>query len=33
MKHEIPVMLAAGGGAIVNVASETTYKGNAGDAA
>jgi NAD(P)-dependent dehydrogenase (short-subunit alcohol dehydrogenase family) len=33
MKHEIPVMLAQGGGAIVNVASETTYKGNAGDAA
>jgi NAD(P)-dependent dehydrogenase (short-subunit alcohol dehydrogenase family) len=33
LKHEIPVMLAAGGGAIVNVASETTYKGNAGDAA
>ena len=33
MKHEIPVMLAQGGGAVVNVASETTYKGNAGDAA
>jgi NAD(P)-dependent dehydrogenase (short-subunit alcohol dehydrogenase family) len=33
MKHEIPVMLERGGGAIVNVASETTYKGNAGDAA
>src|ERR1700749_3230610 len=33
MKHEIPVMLAQGGGAIVNVASETAYKGNAGDAA
>ena len=33
LKHEIPVMLAQGGGAIVNVASETTYKGNAGDAA
>jgi NAD(P)-dependent dehydrogenase (short-subunit alcohol dehydrogenase family) len=33
LKHEIPVMLAHGGGAIVNVASETTYKGNAGDAA
>jgi NAD(P)-dependent dehydrogenase (short-subunit alcohol dehydrogenase family) len=33
LKHEIPVMLATGGGAIVNVASETTYKGNAGDAA
>ncbi len=26
-------MLEQGGGAIVNVASETTYKGNAGDAA
>jgi NAD(P)-dependent dehydrogenase (short-subunit alcohol dehydrogenase family) len=33
LKHEIPVMLAQGGGAIVNVASETAYKGNAGDAA
>ena len=33
MKHEIPVMLGQGGGAIVNVASETAYKGNAGDAA
>jgi NAD(P)-dependent dehydrogenase (short-subunit alcohol dehydrogenase family) len=33
MKHEIPVLLAQGGGAIVNVASETTYKGNVGDAA
>ena len=33
LKHEIPVMLAQGGGAIVNVASETTYKGNVGDAA
>jgi NAD(P)-dependent dehydrogenase (short-subunit alcohol dehydrogenase family) len=33
LKHEIPVMLDQGGGAIVNVASETTYKGNAGDAA
>jgi hypothetical protein len=28
MKHQIPVMLERGGGAIVNVASETTYKGN-----
>jgi NAD(P)-dependent dehydrogenase (short-subunit alcohol dehydrogenase family) len=33
LKHEIPAMLDRGGGAIVNVASETTYKGNAGDAA
>lgn len=33
LKHEIPVMLSLGGGAIVNVASETSYKGNAGDAA
>jgi NAD(P)-dependent dehydrogenase (short-subunit alcohol dehydrogenase family) len=33
LKHEIPVMLGQGGGAIVNVASETAYKGNAGDAA
>jgi NAD(P)-dependent dehydrogenase (short-subunit alcohol dehydrogenase family) len=33
LKHEIPVMLEQGSGAIVNVASETTYKGNAGDAA
>ncbi len=33
MKHEIPHMLRQGGGAIVNVASETTYKGNAGDIA
>jgi NAD(P)-dependent dehydrogenase (short-subunit alcohol dehydrogenase family) len=33
MKHEIPVMLEQGGGAIVNVASETIFKGNAGDAA
>src|ERR1700758_1587085 len=31
LKHEIPVMLTQGGGAIVNVASETAYKGNAGD--
>jgi NAD(P)-dependent dehydrogenase (short-subunit alcohol dehydrogenase family) len=33
MKHEIPVMLRQGGGAIVNVASETIFKGNAGDIA
>jgi NAD(P)-dependent dehydrogenase (short-subunit alcohol dehydrogenase family) len=33
LKHEIPVMLRQGGGAIVNVASETIYKGNAGDIA
>jgi NAD(P)-dependent dehydrogenase (short-subunit alcohol dehydrogenase family) len=33
LKHEIPVLLEQGGGAIVNVASETTYKGNVGDAA
>lgn len=33
MKHEIPVMLGQGGGAIVNIASETIYKGNAGDIA
>jgi NAD(P)-dependent dehydrogenase (short-subunit alcohol dehydrogenase family) len=33
LKHEIPAMLARGGGAIVNVASETTYKGNVGDVA
>lgn len=33
MKHEIPVMLRQGGGAIVNIASETIYKGNAGDVA
>jgi NAD(P)-dependent dehydrogenase (short-subunit alcohol dehydrogenase family) len=33
LKHEIPAMLATGGGAIVNVASETTYKGNVGDIA
>jgi NAD(P)-dependent dehydrogenase (short-subunit alcohol dehydrogenase family) len=33
LKHEIPAMLARGGGAIVNVASETTYKGNVGDIA
>ncbi len=28
MKYEIPRMLERGGGAIVNVASESTYKGN-----
>jgi NAD(P)-dependent dehydrogenase (short-subunit alcohol dehydrogenase family) len=28
MQGEIPLMLARGGGAIVNVSSETTYKGN-----
>ena len=33
MKHEIPHMLSQGGGAIVNVSSETSYKGNIGDAA
>ncbi|MCW2621477.1 MAG: putative oxidoreductase, short chain dehydrogenase/reductase family, partial [Frankiales bacterium] len=33
MQGEIPLMLARGGGAIVNVASETTYKGNVGDLA
>ena len=33
MKHEIPQMLAQGGGAIVNVSSETSYKGNIGDIA
>jgi NAD(P)-dependent dehydrogenase (short-subunit alcohol dehydrogenase family) len=33
MKHEIAVMLRQGNGAIVNVASETIYKGNAGDIA
>jgi NAD(P)-dependent dehydrogenase (short-subunit alcohol dehydrogenase family) len=33
MKAELPMMLARGGGAIVNVASETTYKGNVGDVA
>jgi NAD(P)-dependent dehydrogenase (short-subunit alcohol dehydrogenase family) len=33
LKHEVPAMLARGGGAIVNVASETTYKGNVGDVA
>ncbi|MCU1613521.1 MAG: putative oxidoreductase, short chain dehydrogenase/reductase family [Frankiales bacterium] len=33
LKYEIPAMLERGGGAIVNVASETTYKGNAGDVA
>jgi len=33
MKHQIPQMLKQGGGAIVNVSSETSYKGNAGDVA
>jgi NAD(P)-dependent dehydrogenase (short-subunit alcohol dehydrogenase family) len=33
LKYEIPALLDRGGGAIVNVASETTYKGNAGDVA
>lgn len=33
MQREIPLMIERGGGAIVNVASETVYKGNAGDAA
>ena len=33
LKYEIPALLARGGGAIVNVASETTYKGNVGDLA
>ena len=33
LQHEIPAMLARGGGAIVNVASETTYKGNVADIA
>jgi NAD(P)-dependent dehydrogenase (short-subunit alcohol dehydrogenase family) len=33
LKREIQVMLAQGSGSIVNVASETAYKGNAGDAA
>lgn len=32
MQREIPLMIERGGGAIVNVASETIYKGNAGDA-
>jgi NAD(P)-dependent dehydrogenase (short-subunit alcohol dehydrogenase family) len=32
MKGEIPLLLERGGGAIVNVASETIYRGNAGDA-
>jgi NAD(P)-dependent dehydrogenase (short-subunit alcohol dehydrogenase family) len=31
MKYEIPRMLERGGGAIVNVASESTYKGNVAD--
>lgn len=33
LKYQIPKMLERGGGAIVNVASETTYKGNVGDVA
>ncbi|MCW2529477.1 MAG: putative oxidoreductase, short chain dehydrogenase/reductase family [Pseudonocardiales bacterium] len=33
MKHEIPALLERGGGAIVNVASESTYKGNVADLA
>jgi NAD(P)-dependent dehydrogenase (short-subunit alcohol dehydrogenase family) len=32
LKYEIPRMLERGGGAIVNVASESTYKGNVADA-
>jgi NAD(P)-dependent dehydrogenase (short-subunit alcohol dehydrogenase family) len=31
MKVELPLMVRRGGGAIVNVASETTYKGNVGE--
>lgn len=31
LKYEIPKMLERGGGAIVNVASESTYKGNVAD--
>jgi NAD(P)-dependent dehydrogenase (short-subunit alcohol dehydrogenase family) len=31
LKYEIPLMLERGGGAIVNVASEATYKGNVAD--
>jgi len=31
MKYEIPLMARGGGGAIVNVASEATYKGNIAD--
>jgi NAD(P)-dependent dehydrogenase (short-subunit alcohol dehydrogenase family) len=31
LKYEIPRMLERGGGAIVNVASEATYKGNVAD--
>jgi NAD(P)-dependent dehydrogenase (short-subunit alcohol dehydrogenase family) len=31
MKHELPRMLERGGGAVVNVASESTYKGNVAD--
>lgn len=33
MKYELPHMVRQGGGAIVNVASETTYKGGLGDIA
>lgn len=33
MKAELPAMVRRGGGAIVNVASETTYKGNVGELA
>jgi NAD(P)-dependent dehydrogenase (short-subunit alcohol dehydrogenase family) len=33
MQKELPLMLARGGGAIVNVASETSYKGSVGDLA
>ncbi len=31
MKYEIPALLERGGGAIVNVASESTFKGNVAD--
>lgn len=31
MKYEIPVIAERGGGAIINVASESTYKGNVAD--
>jgi NAD(P)-dependent dehydrogenase (short-subunit alcohol dehydrogenase family) len=33
LRHEIPAMLRTGGGSIVNVASETAFKGNVADAA
>jgi NAD(P)-dependent dehydrogenase (short-subunit alcohol dehydrogenase family) len=33
MKYELPVMVSQRGGAIVNVISETTYKGGLGDVA